>query len=122
MNILFYSEHCNYCKKLIVLINKKKLIDKFKFICVDTNINLPTDIKKVPTMLVNDIDCVLEGKYAFEWVVNKDYFYLKTNNIMKNNKNKIPIIPDNAIKGNESLDSQFAFITNKTCKSKYQNE
>lgn len=120
MKVLFYSETCDYCKKLILLMDKKNIIKNFTFISVDNNYNLPKEIKKVPTLIVDDVESPLEGKYAFEWVSNKEYFYLRTNNIIKNHKNKIPVIQKSKIKGEEGLDSEFAFVTDRIGKSRYQ--
>lgn len=111
MQILFYSNYCNYCQKLIDLINNKKIINKFKLICIDNNFDIPKYIKKVPTLIVDTIDRPLEGKYVFEWILNKDYFNLKTNNITHKNVNKIPEIQNSKIKG-QIIDDKYAFLDN----------
>ena len=111
MNILFYSNYCDYCQKLIDLINSKKIINAFKLICIDNNFDIPKNIKQVPTLLIEEIGRPLEGKYVFEWILNKDYFNLKTNNIANKKPNKMPKIQNSKIKG-QIIDDKYAFLDN----------
>jgi hypothetical protein len=56
---------------------------------IDTNV-IPKDIKIVPTIIDVNLNQIMEGKHAFEYLTNIKYFNIKTNNIELHNK-----IPDN---------------------------
>ena len=81
MRILFYSETCNFCLKLLEYINKNNLAEFFKMICIDKTNNIPKNITVVPTVIDTIIQAPLEGKKAFEYVINQKYFNHPTNNI-----------------------------------------
>jgi hypothetical protein len=80
MKILFYSNKCEYSKKILLYLEKNNIKDVFKMINVD-NIKLPDDIKVVPTIIDTDLNEVMEGKKAFEYLSNIKYFNNPTNNI-----------------------------------------
>lgn len=81
MIILFHSEECKFCVKLLEYINTNKLNDFFKFINIDTLSVIPEHITIVPTVIDSSIEAPLEGKKAFEYVVNHKYFNHPTNNV-----------------------------------------
>ena len=81
MRVLFFSRTCGFCNKLIEYIDKNNLSDYFKLICIDDTIDLPKNITIVPTIVSQDIEAPLEGKKAFEYVINQKYFNHPTNNI-----------------------------------------
>ena len=74
MIILFYSDRCNYCVKLLKYIESNKIDSEFKLINIDGNENIPSQIKAVPTIIDKDINVPLEGKNAFDYVYNKKFF------------------------------------------------
>ena len=87
MNILFYSNKCVFCKKIVNLINDVDDINSYKLICIDNNINNFKFIQRVPTLLVNEKK-PLVGVNAFKWIQAKNQFNNNTNNINLNpNKN-----------------------------------
>jgi len=91
MIILFYSESCNFCLKLLEYINKNNLEQYFKMICIDEKTaKVPKHITIVPTVIDTTIESPMEGKKAFEYVINQKYFNHPTNNI-EYTKNGIPI-------------------------------
>ena len=91
MRILFYSESCNFCLKLLEYINKNNLEQYFKMICIDEKTaKVPKHITIVPTVIDTTIEAPMEGKKAFEYVINQKYFNHPTNNI-EYTKNGIPI-------------------------------
>jgi len=90
MKILFYSNKCEYSKKILLYLEKSNSIDQFKLICVD-NQKLPSDIKIVPTIIDMNLNEVMEGKKAFEYLQNIKYFNNPTNNI--ENAAKLPENP-----------------------------
>lgn len=68
INLLLYSEKCQYCKNLMMIMNNENILNNFKLQCVD-------DIKHtlprgtiVPTLFVVGIEHPLQGKAAFEWL------------------------------------------------------
>jgi hypothetical protein len=89
MKILFYSNKCEFSKKILTYINKNEIQDLFKMVDIDTNV-IPKDIKIVPTIIDVNLNQIMEGKNAFEYLTNIKYFNIKTNNIELHNK-----IPDN---------------------------
>ena len=62
-------------------INTNNLIDFFKVINIDTLSTIPENITIVPTVIDSSIEAPLEGKKAFEYVVNHKYFNHPTNNV-----------------------------------------
>lgn len=81
MIILFHSEECKFCIKLLEYINTNNLNDFFKLINIDNLSSIPDYITMVPTIIDSNIEAPLEGKKAFEYVVNHKYFNHPTNNI-----------------------------------------
>ena len=81
MIILFYSEQCQYCGKLLDYIIKNNLKKYFKLINVDTTNKIPDNVKIVPTIIDTTIEAPLEGKFALEYLFNQKYFNHPTNNI-----------------------------------------
>ena len=102
MRVVFYSNKCQHCLKLVTLMKNMDMVQHFNFICVDNNNNIPNNIKKVPTLIVPDLNRPIEGKKAFEWVKNNKYFYRNTNNIYDAKHITNPNIKeDNFVSGTE---------------------
>ena len=80
MKILFYSTKCKFSLELINQIKDSKFVDEFKFINIDSN-EIPSMIKVVPTIFDENYKDLLEGKKAFEYLFDKKYFNISTNNI-----------------------------------------
>lgn len=81
MIILFYSEQCQYCVKLLEYIVKNNLENFFKMINVDKTTKIPDNVTVVPTIIDTTIEAPLEGKYALEYLFNQKYFNHPTNNV-----------------------------------------
>lgn len=81
MIILFYSEHCEFCKKILEYISKNNLQLNFNLINIYKLAKIPQNITVVPTIIDPTIEAPLEGKTAFEYIINQKYFYHPTNNI-----------------------------------------
>ena len=81
MIVLFYSEQCQYCNKLLEYIVKNNLKNYFKMINVDNATKIPDNVTIVPTIIDTTIEAPLEGKYALEYLFNQKYFNHPTNNI-----------------------------------------
>ena len=79
-NVLFYSEKCQYCYKLLQEIKNRNLEGVFKFVCVDT-VRVPPVITSVPTIIIRQCTKPLVGKDAFHWIANHTFFNIPTNNI-----------------------------------------
>lgn len=90
MRLLFYSNSCNFCLKLLEYIQTNKLEEYFKLICIDKTNNIPKNITHVPTIIDTEIEAPLEGKKAFEYVINQKYFNHPTNNV-EYIKNGVPV-------------------------------
>jgi glutaredoxin-related protein len=80
MKILFYSDNCEFSNKIIQYIKKNNIDSLFKMINIHTN-KIPQDIKIVPTIIDTDLNNIMEGKNAFEYLINIKYFNIPTNNI-----------------------------------------
>jgi hypothetical protein len=81
MILLFYSNQCNFCEKLLDYLNKNNLNEYFNMINIDKINQIPDNITIVPTIIDTTIEAPLEGKKAFEYVINQKYFNRPTNNI-----------------------------------------
>lgn len=81
MIILFYSEQCQYCVKLLDYVIKNNLKKYFTLINIDTTSKIPNNVTIVPTIIDTTIKAPLEGKYALEYLFNQKYFNHPTNNI-----------------------------------------
>jgi hypothetical protein len=83
MRVIFYSVNCEFSKKLLEYIDKNSLSDFFKLICIDDlpESKIPKNITIVPTLIDTSIEAPLEGKKAFEYVINQKYFNHPTNNV-----------------------------------------
>lgn len=80
MKVVFYSEQCDYCKKLLVYLEKYNIKSLFKLINIDKT-QAPTEIDIVPTIIDTELNQPLRGKKAFEYLLNIKYFNNPTNNI-----------------------------------------
>jgi len=92
MKVLFYSEKCNFSKEIIIQLKETEAYKEFTLINIDEN-KVPNKIKVVPTIVDSEIKNLLEGKKAFEYLYNKKYFNIPTNNIHLW-KDKVLPIPD----------------------------
>ena len=68
----------------------KKMSDKYKTVCVDNNINLPENIKEVPTIIDSDLVDILIGDKAFDYIANLQYFNFPSNNFNNWNNKIVP--------------------------------
>lgn len=67
-NLFFYSNYCKYSLLLIKIIENENMDSNFKYISIDDNPSIPSQIHKVPTLVVHNSDVPLEGKHAFDWI------------------------------------------------------
>ncbi len=80
MKVVFYSEQCDYCKKLLAYLEKYNIKPLFKLINIDKT-QAPKEIDIVPTIIDTELNQPLKGKKAFEYLLNVKYFNNPTNNI-----------------------------------------
>lgn len=93
MKVLFYSDDCKYCKKMLLYLDKYNIKSEYKLIDINNKkipININIDI--VPTIIDTELNQPLKGKKAFEYLTNIKYFNNETNNIEI--AKKIPPNPD----------------------------
>lgn len=81
MIVLFYSNQCNSCQKLMDYLTNNNILDFFKLINVDNLQSIPENITVVPTIIDTTIESAFEGKKAFEFIMNQKYFNRPTNNV-----------------------------------------
>lgn len=83
---VFYSNNCEYCKKLLDYINNEKLTNECQLVCFESDPDkIPEFITNVPTIIAKNLSKPLVGLEAVEWIKNKKYFNQITNNIKINN-------------------------------------
>jgi len=118
MRILFYSKTCDFCMKLIEYLDKNSLNEFFNKICIDDTLNIPKNITVVPTIIDEEIEAPLEGKKAFEYVINQKYFNHPTNNVefIKNGVPKPTIDEDK--KAITSKTGGFIYVDENVAKEK----
>jgi hypothetical protein len=81
MIILFYSDECKFSSRLLEYIKNNNLTDFFKLVNIDLLDTIPENINIVPTIIDSNIEAPLDGKKAFEYVINHKFFNYPTNNI-----------------------------------------
>jgi hypothetical protein len=79
MKVIFYSDKCEYCKKIFVYLEKYNITSMFKLINIDNKKYPEIDI--VPTIVDSELLEPMKGKKAFEYLLNIKYFNNPTNNI-----------------------------------------
>ena len=68
-NIIFYSNHCPYSKRVIKMLNEEKLGHNLVRICIDAgNIRLPSFITSVPTIYLTRKKQILTDNKLEEWL------------------------------------------------------
>ena len=80
MKIVFYSDRCEFCKKMLDYLDKHNIKSLFQLVNID-NTELPDGIDIVPTIIDTELTQPLKGKQVFEYLVNIKYFNNPTNNI-----------------------------------------
>lgn len=80
MKVVFYSDQCEYSKKLLAYLDKHNIRSIFNLINVDYT-TPPKEIDMVPTIIDSELNKPLKGKKAFEYLLNLKYFNNPTNNI-----------------------------------------
>jgi hypothetical protein len=91
MKVVFYSDQCEYCKKLLLYLEKYNIKSLFKLINIDKT-QPPKEIDIVPTIIDTELNQPLKGKKAFEYLLHVKYFNNPTNNI--DYIKELPINPD----------------------------
>ena len=115
-NVLFYSQKCDTCRNLFMVLKNENLIGHFKLICVDDKLDKLPQNMIVPTMIVININKPLVAQETFEWI--KQMKFIRQQQIMdinkriiQNNNNELikkgPIGFDNEIMA--GISDKFAF-------------
>ena len=91
MKVLFYSDQCKYSKELIKQLKETSFIKEFNIVNVDKT-TVPKQIKVVPTIIDSNYKDMLEGKKAFEYLFNKKYFNISTNNLFLWKDKNLPVL------------------------------
>lgn len=81
MKVLFYSDYCKHCTKLLNHKQNDADFQHVKKICVDTAKDLPPQITKVPTLVASDLLTPITGKDVFSYFNCLEMFDQKTNNV-----------------------------------------
>lgn len=80
MKVVFYSEQCEYSKKLLAYLEKNDIKKLFKLVNIDKT-DVPDDIDVVPSIVDTKLNQPMKGKKAFEYLLNLKYFNNPTNNV-----------------------------------------
>ena len=110
MKVIFYSEQCDYCKKLLQYLDKYNIKSLFKLINIDKT-QAPKEIDIVPTIIDTELNQPLKGKKAFEYLLHVKYFNNPTNNI-----DYIKDLPSNPI-----IQEDNKALHNNTCNLEITN-
>ena len=101
MKVIFYSNDCEHCKKLLSYLDKYNMNSQFKLINIDTLPVIPKEIDIVPAIIDSNLNQPLKGKLAFEYINNLKYFNNSTNNYTNPSPPK-PNISENSIANKDS--------------------
>tara|TARA_B110000971_G_C19926218_1_gene461668 strand:- start:233 stop:964 length:732 start_codon:yes stop_codon:yes gene_type:complete len=124
LNVLFYSNQCTFCVKILNLIEDVDSVENYKLISIDNNRSNFPYIQRVPTLIVKDLQKPLVGKNAFNWIKTKSQFNRLSNNI-NHTPNKYLNSSDNPLLYNKKLgpagfnhnitkiDNKYAYIGNR---------
>lgn len=89
--ILFYSEKCQTSNKLIIFMKNLNILSSFQMISIEqlqkNNKPIPGSITKVPAICLPELNSILEGRHAFEWIENIRVNIIKMN--MTKNMNQM---------------------------------
>lgn len=80
MKVVFYSEQCEYSKKLLAYLEKNNIKNLFKLVNIDKSY-VPDEIDVVPSIVDTELNQPMKGKKAFEYLLNLKYFNNPTNNV-----------------------------------------
>lgn len=80
MKVVFYSEQCEYSKKLLAYLDKNNIKNLFKLVNIDKT-DVPDDIDVVPSIVDTELNQPMKGKKAFEYLLNLKFFNNPTNNV-----------------------------------------
>lgn len=97
MNVLFYSNRCETCRKLLMLLQNDCLLSYFKLICIDDNIDKYPKTMIIPMMMVTNLNKPLVGRETFEWL--QQIKFLRQQQGIENNKKIIQQNMSNSKKG-----------------------
>ena len=73
-NLCFYSNNCEWCKAFITELSKTPYKSEFQFVCVDPSPNrpqLPSWLKKVPTLVVKGKSAPLTDNEVQNWIFER---------------------------------------------------
>ena len=89
MNLLFYSKKCSTSINLIKLLHNENMLGYFKLCCVDDKLDkLPSQITRVPTLIVKNIAKPLVASEAFEYIAKIKFIKNQPNQDQNNDKPK----------------------------------
>ena len=75
-HVLYYSQRCNHCNKLINLINQvTELKEQFELVNVESGTPLPSIIHSVPSILIEKHK-LASGRQAFAFVEDERKLYI----------------------------------------------
>lgn len=97
MNVLYYSNYCNYCKDIINILSKSNIKNTIHFLCIDNRIkknnktfillengkevSFPDFIKTVPSMILfTRGNMLLEGNEIHSYINSYNQEHNTTNN------------------------------------------
>lgn len=72
-NFLFYSNQCEMCKNLLIILKSNNMISYFTLLCVDDErvfARLPKIITRVPTIIIPSLNKQLVANEIFIWLQN----------------------------------------------------
>jgi len=101
INFLYYSKKNQQSIILLDQMEKLNLLQNFKLICVDNNLDkLPKLIKEIPTIVIPHQNRIFNTKESFDWIrgifqMRQQPILQQRAKIMENIKKQAEIIPNN---------------------------
>lgn len=85
--MVFYSEHCNTCRNIMMLLKNENLLENFRVICVDNILDkLPPDMK-VPLMRLVNVPDPLYSQSIYNWI--SQVKFMRSNQNQNQNQNQV---------------------------------
>jgi hypothetical protein len=107
-SILYYSNYCEFSKKILEVITKSNIKNKMHFICIDKRIKKQNNIYIIlnngqEVLLPPKIDCV-----PSLLLLNKNHHIIQGNNILNHLQSRIELEDNHMNKNNNNNPSSFS--------------
>lgn len=88
MMLLFYSDHCPFCRSLLEALNKKDTDKEVRLVSIDNlkakGKQIPSQIHSVPALFIPETQTVIHGKNVFDFLISAETGYFVRKERMNN--------------------------------------